>query len=503
MHPSLHVGFLTVAWALLSNGQTALFNSLTPVYSGGPLWPEVSVAGQERHASLQCREINPVAAPTVFSNLPTVLALSYSSFGFAANQTTALGNQVRLSGTARVADHAEVVMVTWATAAKYPELAASDSTGYRHPVTATLYEIQTSSSGAVTLLQLEQNTVQIHVPWRPVTLPDGKPYPYNGYAFQTAIPFSAAVRVSEQCLIAISFNTQSSGPSPLGIAGPYNELNLGLGTSAPKIGSDVSADEVFWIKNGQWFYPARSWGGYGSPMLSLGARAVAPTGAILTPDAPVHAGTYHIEATVVPEGMVAGAVMTVAKKNILLETSGVTKSIADPDPFLTVTTQSPGLAVSIHYEGSPARPSKPGTYPFTVGITDPNHTGSLSGVFRLTGLTYQQWQQLEGPQTGAGSEDPDSDGQANWLEYALGGDPEQSSPLLRLDPIPGGARARFMKRREMPDVRVALEYSADLTTWLPMDTATATVDDLWESVSATSVLPAAYFRVRADPESSH
>lgn len=500
MHTSFLVALLTIGWVSCVRGEAVSFRDLTPVYSGSPLWPQVMVAGQPRAATFQCRKIDPVAAPAVFSNLPTVLGLSYQSLGFAANQTSALGNLVRLSGTARVADHVEVVMVTWATAAKYPDLAATDSTGYRHPVTATLYEIKTSVTGAVTLLQLEQSTVQIHVPWRPAALPDGKPYPHNGYAFQPPIPFSAEVRVPEQCLIAISFNTQNSGESPLGVAGPYNELNLALGTSAPKIGTDVNADEVFWIKNGQWFYPARNWGGFGSPILKLGTRAAAPLQPLLTPDAPLHAATYHIEATIAPEGAVAGAVMTVAKKAILLETAGLTKSIADPDPFITVTNRSPGLAVSIHYGDSSTRPEKPGNHPFTATITDPDHTGSLSGVFRLTGLTYAQWQQLEAPQAGAGSEDPDSDGQANWLEYAVGGDPAKSSQPLRLDPIPGGIRIGFMKRREMPDIRVSLESSMDLTTWLPVDAVTAATDDFWESVSATSTLPSAYFRLKADVE---
>lgn len=500
MHTSVITILLAVGWLSCAHGQAMSFRDLTPTYSGSPLWPQVMLGGQPRAATFQCRQIDPVAAPAVFSNLPAVLARSYTSLGFAANQTSALGNLVRLSGTARVADHVEVVMVTWATAAKYPVLAATDSTGYRHPVTATLYEIKTSVTGVVTLLQLEQSTVQIHIPWRPATLPDGNPYLDNGYAFQPPIPFSAEVRVPEQCLIAISFNTQNSGESPLGVDGPYNELNLALGTSAPKIGTDVNANEVFWIKNGQWFYPAKGWGGYGSPMLKLATRATVPTGPVLTPDAPLNAGTYHIEATVAPEGAVAGAVMTVAKKAILLETAGLTKSIADPDPFITVTSQSPGLATTISYGGSPTPPGKPGSYPFTIAATDPNHSGSLAGTFHLTGLTYAQWQALQPQATGAGGADPDSDGQPNWLEYAVGGDPAQASPPLSLAPIPGGLRIGFMKRREMPDIRVSLESSTDLTTWLPVDTVTATAGDFWESVSATSTLPSAYFRLKADVE---
>lgn len=489
---------LTIAWMSNCHAQVVSFRDLNRVYSGDPSWPQVMVGGQARSATFQCREIDPGTAPAAFSNLPTTLGLSYNSLGFAANQTSALGNLVVLSGTARVADHADTVMVTWATAANYPEFAASDPTGYCHPVTATLYEVKTSNTGDVTLLQLERSTVHVHVPWRPMTLPDGSPYPYNGYAFQTSIPFSAKVRVPDQCLISISFNTQNSGEAPLGIAGPYNQLNLALGTSSPKVGADVNVNEVFWVKNGQWYYPARNWGGFGSPMIKLGTRDTAPVQSLLTPEAPLHAGSYHIEATVNPEGTVAGAIMEVAKKSIQLETSGLTKSIADPDPFITVTNQSPGLAVSIRYGDSSTPPENPGSHPFTIAVTDSDHTGSLSGVFRLTGITYEQWRQLESPLVGAGGEDPDSDGQANWLEYAVGGNPLGFSQALRLDSSADGFKIGFMKRREMPDVSLILEYSTDLNTWLPLDTVTETADDLWESASATSNLPKAYFRLKVN-----
>lgn len=112
MHTSFLVALLTIGCLSCVYGQTVSFRDLAATYSGTPLWPQVMVAGQPRAATFQCRPIDPAAAPAVFSNLPTVLARSYNSLGFAANQTSALGNLVRLSGTARVADHAEVVMVT-------------------------------------------------------------------------------------------------------------------------------------------------------------------------------------------------------------------------------------------------------------------------------------------------------------------------------------------------------------------------------------------------------
>ena len=176
-------------------------------------------------------------------------------------------------------------------------LAALDPTGYRHPVTATIYQILTATDGTTSILQLEQNTAWIQIPWRPLTLSNGSQYPYNGFAFKALIPLSGAVTLPEKCLIAISFNTQSAGMQPLGAAGPYNELNLALSSSSPLVGLDVNPDAVFRIKNGVWYYPASNWGGIGSPMLRLASRATAlPQPVLLSSFEPVHAGTYQVRA---------------------------------------------------------------------------------------------------------------------------------------------------------------------------------------------------------------
>jgi hypothetical protein len=499
MKSNLILFLLLFGLAPLSQGQTMKFADLAPTYTGAPLWPRVMLGGLPRTASFKCRQLDPAATPTAFSNLPLPLGLSYQSLGFSANQTSALGNLVQLAGTARVADHAEVIMVTWATAANYPDLAASDPSGYRHPVTATIYQLQTSSGGIKTLLQLDQSTVEVQIPWRPTTLPDGKPYPYKGYAFAAIIPFSANVTLPNECIISISFNTEKSGDSPLGVAGPYGELNLALGTVAPKVGTDVDSDAVFWKKNGQWYYPASNWSPY-SPMLGLRTRAVPLPQPALTSTSPLHVGTYHIEATVSPEGAVAGAVMTVSKQPVNLQTAGLTKSIKDPDPFITVTNSSPGLVAAITYAGSTTPPATPGLYPFSINVTDSNHSGSLTGTFHLTGQTYEQWRQQELPGSGAGNADPDGDGVPNWLEYAIGAPPLKAQPSLHLEAAPGGRKVWFRQRREMTGVRISLESSADLSKWRPLETTRESSDDWWETLSTRDPLPDGFLRLKAEVE---
>jgi len=490
-------------WPLLTGpglGQSLTFGSLEPVYDGGPRYPELRVAGLPRPAQFSGREILPAAASVVFSNkIPEILPLSYNSLGFSATATSALGNPVQLAGTARVADFVEVVMVTWATAAQYPALAALDPGGYRHPVSAAVYQLKTTA-GVTSLLPLDEGTVQVQIPWRPASQADGTPYPFNGFAFKALIPLSASVTVPGSCVIAISFNTQNAGAAPLGVSGPYNQLNLALSSVAPTIGVDPDPNSVFWIHNGIWYYPASNWGGYGAPMLRLSARATAlPQPALAAAFQPLHAGTYHLRAKVVPENLEADAVLTIGKAPVLLETAGLTKSIADPDPFLRVINAIPGLATTISYGGSATPPGRPGVYPFSITVTDRDHSGSLAGNFHLTGMSFQQWsdQRFADAGAGAGSADPDGDGQANWLEYAVGGDPQQAAPALTLEKAAGGMKASFQERREMPGVRIALEFSQDLRTWQAAPTVRENRDDLWDSMRAQSTTPRGFFRLTA------
>lgn len=480
--------------ASYSPSQTIRFSDIAPTYTGVPAPPRVFVDGIRREAALSYREILSAEAPAVFSNIPQVLPLSYPSLGFSASSTNALGNLVELAGGQRVADHVEVVMVTWATAAKYPALGALDPSGYRHPVTASIYELQTDSDGVTTLRLLDKATAQVQIPWRPATLPDGAPYPFNGYAFKALIPLSAEVPLPNTCIISIGFDTQNSGASPVGVAGPYNELNLALSSSVPSIGRDPNADAVFWSQRDKWYYPASNWGGFGSPILRLFARDLPLPEPLFDPALePVNAGVYHVRAVIEPENLDSDTVLTISKASVVFQTAGLTKSIADPDPFISVLNRSPGLAVDITYDGSAAVPARPGRYPFVIAATDRNHSGFLTGEFRLTGQRFEQWRDQEFPAGQPG-------GQAAWLAYATGGDPRMNAQPLQLTASQGGMSARFRQRREMSGVRVALEFSPDLSHWSTVSTEQEAADEFWEILSATSAAPAGFFRLKAATE---
>jgi hypothetical protein len=484
-------------------GQSISFNKLQQVYDGTARYPVVLLNGQPRAADYICREINQSSSPTIFSNIPQTLALSYISWPFSATKTSALGNLIIPAGTARVADHVEVVMVTWATAAQYPALAALDASGYRHPLTATLYNLQTSQNGTTTLSVLEQSTTQIQIPWRPATLPNGSPYPYNGYAFKALIPMSAGITVSQNCVIAIGFNTQSAGASPLGTPGPYNTLNLAWSSADPIVGTDPDKNAVFWETEGASYYPVNDLNGPGSPMLRLAARNTALTQpALLAATQPVNAGTYHVRARISPENFVANATLTIAQAPAQILLSGVTRSVGAPTTGASVTTVPSGLSASVTYAGSPLVPANLGRYTLAAQINERNYHGSITGEFHRTGLTYAEWHQQQfgsaGNISGTGNSDPDSDGRPNLVEYAIGTNPRLADSPVEFSRESDQMKLLFRRRREMTAVTLSVESSSNLTNWQPVESTLELSEDLWETRAIRSSANHGFFRFRTN-----
>jgi hypothetical protein len=69
----------------------------------------------------------------------------------------------------------------------------------------------------------------------------------NGYAFDWTFDLSAGATVlPDDVIIAVAYNTQTYGASPLGVPGPYNSLNVTASDAAPTAGSNVDPDSVYW-----------------------------------------------------------------------------------------------------------------------------------------------------------------------------------------------------------------------------------------------------------------
>jgi len=92
---------------------------------------------------------------------------------------------------------------------------------------------------------------------------------------------------------------------------------------------------------------------------------------------------------------------------------------------VTVTTDPPGLAVSVTYNGSSSSvPSEPGLYPVVAEVTDPNYQGGTSATLTITGLDDPQG-------------DTNGDGIPNLVEYALATNSSGSILPILLPPTNG------------------------------------------------------------------
>jgi len=489
---------LILSFAVHSTTIALELSDFTVSYRGSVVFPTARLAGEPVAATFEWRELDLAQTESVFNQTPADLALSYTSFSFSAQQTSALGNYVRLAVGPRVADHAEVVLVTWATAAKYPDWAARDPSGYTHPITVMLYRLD-SSGGGNSLQFIEQATVHAHIPWRPVTLPDGRPYPVNGYAFRVLVPLSAAITVPDDCLIAVAYNTQSHGFKPIGSPGPYNELNVALTRAAPLAGWDNDPDAVLWVRNGVWNYPASNWSSSGSPMLHLASRNQSPAAPILSNDGgPVDAGLYHVRATHPEVVDAANAVLEITKASARILAVGTKRSVADEDRGVVLETDPQGLELAVSYQGAQHPPAKPGSHPFRASVIDRNHEGTLDGELLLTAVRYSQWRKQNPQASESGIADTDGDGIPDWVEYAVGNDPSSADYSIMIHQVESGFQWRFQQRRWMDEIILKAELSQDLTAWVEAVPQVVEQDAEWETLVLPHQETNGFIRLKAE-----
>lgn len=101
---------------------------------------------------------------------------------------------------------------------------------------------------------------------------------------------------------------------------------------------------------------------------------------------PVNAGSYEVVATIVEpgySGTVTGT-LVIAKAPATVTLGNLTQTANGTARTVTVTTNPPGLPVTITYNGSPTAPSAPGTYEVVATVNDPNYQGSATGTLTIT-----------------------------------------------------------------------------------------------------------------------
>ncbi len=475
----------------------------------------------------------------VFQNCPdTFTALNYQSKGLEALNYWAMGKYVSLpAGTARKLDYCDVVLSSYAIydssspknyqswANAHPELVVppdpgisipGNSGGYYHPVTLSFYDYANDGITEVFHL-LTSQTVQAFIPWRPSKLADGVTnYTLSGYAFRVPFSFPDGIILPENVWVAVSFNTSSHGTAPVGVPGPYNDLNVtNLATTVtpgtpPYVGITQFASGLaptLFYQNWRW----QSTSGTTGPMLRL--RAI-PTNA--TQNAPVNAGTYETKTKTTSFGTDgrSTSLLTINKAPLQATLSNLSQ-IRDGTPKpITVTTTPAGISTNVTYAASAVAPSALGFYPVTATSSNPNYVGQVNGILQI-GDSFTSWQTATfsgsglPPEKTTATADPDGDGLSNLLEYA-----SNLNPLVGNSPSPVGVESNsntldFTYRRNLNalDLVYSIQDStslADPSSWArvtPLSETTMSDDGstrvIRASVAKPAVQPSYFLRLKA------
>ncbi len=189
-------------------------------------------------------------AGLIYSTLPTTLPVDASaSWGFAAQSTSEFGDLISINSSVGPLNSAQVLLSNWSYESAYEPLGTS--TGYTVPVTLTLYGVGADDTVGAPIVS---STSLVFVPWRAEPNPSpcqssgvpGNPYKvggtcYSGAALLASFSFND-VALPSDLIYGLSFNTATAGYSPLGVAGPYDGLNMGWTTDAPSVGTNPFPD---------------------------------------------------------------------------------------------------------------------------------------------------------------------------------------------------------------------------------------------------------------------
>jgi hypothetical protein len=209
------------------------------------------------------------AGTTVYNNIPSPLPPNYASLGFQATSTAEFGDNVFLAGTDRRAATATVGMSSWSLHSDYPTMPAA---GYSHPITLNIYAVDHSGPNPALGALLGTITKSFIIPWRPeASTGCGTAWRasdnlcYNGYAFTITFDLrSLGLTLPNEIIFGVAYNTETHGYAPIGVAGPYNSLNVGLGEVPATVGADADPDAVFWNTSYAGFYTDGGAGGVGT-----------------------------------------------------------------------------------------------------------------------------------------------------------------------------------------------------------------------------------------------
>ncbi len=195
-----------------------------------------------------------VGAGVIYDSIPNPLPGNVPSLGYQAVQTAEFGDLIQFAGSGRTLSQVTLVMSDWALAADYPSFPGAGGPAWNHPLTLNLYNVDNSGANPAPGTLIATRTQTAAIPWRPPADPTCKDMTqfraadglcYSGLAFSVTFDLTG-VTVPDEIIYGVAFNTQTYGASPIGTAGPYISLNLGLAQVPPTVGSNPFPDTAYW-----------------------------------------------------------------------------------------------------------------------------------------------------------------------------------------------------------------------------------------------------------------
>jgi hypothetical protein len=198
---------------------------------------------------------------TIYNSISSPLPDHLPSQGYECCQTDAVGNIVTPAAIGTFTS-ASVVLVDWALQSSYN---GTNPAGFTAPITLTLYSVGPNNGNGIPTVgsTIGSVTQSILVPWQPVggcsdptqflgTNSAGVVGCHNGSTSLATFDLTSLnLTVPEQFIYGISYNTDTSGYSPLGFSSPTDSLNVGiLAGGTPSVGSDLGTGVYYIADNG-------------------------------------------------------------------------------------------------------------------------------------------------------------------------------------------------------------------------------------------------------------
>ncbi|MDB4432938.1 DUF5011 domain-containing protein [Akkermansiaceae bacterium] len=368
---SLVVGFLWPITPAFAAEADLSWTDLSQEYDGQLKSPLVTTEPPNLEVTL---EYFPRSnSEVLFQRIPSIDQPSYPSYGLNGKSDIGLGDLVDLEIDNQRLESVDVMMVNFAQAASWPQLAEENSKGYFHPLTLTIYRVLGDDLFLVT-----EKTQDFLIPWRPATLDDGGEYPFGATAFRARFNFTEEKFLAGNLALVISYNTSQGGPAPLGVAGPYDSLNVALNDDTPLVGSDENPSRVV-RQTATSIFQSGAFGARAPMFVVRGFPASPVTGQ------PIESGGYLVRATV-DDGDFTGEAyenFEITPQEVELELLGV-RQVADGSPKTIEVAEIPeGSSVEVVFAKRDDLPVEEGLYPFFVRLSGGNFFGSRSGVMRL------------------------------------------------------------------------------------------------------------------------